>query len=46
MNSGSGEQLWAVPLPCEPIFNGICVDRDGQIIVVLRDGGVACFGKN
>jgi len=42
----SGKELWAVPLPCEPIFNGICVDRDGQILVVLRDGSMVCYGEN
>ncbi|MBI5724233.1 MAG: PQQ-binding-like beta-propeller repeat protein [Planctomycetes bacterium] len=46
LNRGSGEQIWAVPLSCEPIFNGLCVDRDGQIIVALRDGSLACYGKN
>lgn len=41
----NGALLWTVPLPCEPIFNGLCVDRDGQILVVLRDGGMLCYGK-
>ena len=42
----NGVPLWAVPLPCEPVFNGICVDRDGHILVVLRDGSMLCYQSN
>ena len=31
-------------LPVPPLPNGLCVDNDGQIFVVLRDGKIVCFG--
>lgn len=40
----TGAVRWELPLPGEPIFNGLCIDRDGRIVVSLRDGGIACYG--
>jgi hypothetical protein len=36
----NGEELWHVPLPAEPLLNGIAVARDGSVVVTLRDGRV------
>ncbi len=38
-----GSLLWEQPLPSEPLLNGLCIDRDGGIIVTLRNGDVARF---
>ncbi len=36
----SGEQIWSVQLPDEPIDNGLCVNRDGNIIISTLSGKV------
>lgn len=41
----TGEERWSVPLPCEPVFNGIAPAADGSWVVALRDGGLAAVGK-
>jgi hypothetical protein len=41
----TGNILWEHDLPCEPMLNGLCTDRDGRAVVTLRDGGVVCIGK-
>jgi hypothetical protein len=41
----TGEELWHVPLPSEPLLNGIAVARNGSVIVTLRDGRVLCAGE-
>jgi len=40
----TGEELWRQQLPSEPRFGGLAIDRDGRALVVLRDGGIACYG--
>ena len=40
-----GEVLWRSDLPSRPFTGGLLVDRDGQIVVVLENGKVVCFGK-
>jgi PQQ-like domain len=35
-----GRALWSVPLPSEPLFNGLAIAGDGTVIVTLRDGSV------
>ncbi|MHC4737558.1 MAG: outer membrane protein assembly factor BamB family protein [Planctomycetota bacterium] len=39
-----GHILWSKPLSSSPVSWGLAVNRDGQIIVVLKDGSVLCFG--
>ena len=34
----TGDELWSVPLPSEPLYNGIAVASGGTVIVTLRDG--------
>jgi len=34
----TGDELWSVPLPSEPLYNGIAVAPGGTVIVTLRDG--------
>ena len=40
----TGQTRADVLLPGDAIFNGLCIDRIGHIIVALQDGRVACFG--
>jgi hypothetical protein len=40
---GSGAELWKVDLPGEPVMDGLCIARDGSVIVQLLDGGVVCY---
>jgi len=45
LNLQDGKQLWGHVLPCSPVPWGLAVDRDGRIIVTLKDGQVLCFGQ-
>lgn len=40
-----GAELWAHPLPAEPVRWGIALDAQGRIVVALRTGQVLCLGK-
>jgi outer membrane protein assembly factor BamB len=40
----NGEQLWRHSLPAGPVAWGLAIDRQGQVLVTLRDGRVVCFG--
>ncbi len=40
----SGKILWVMPLASPPVSWGLCVDRDGRVIVTLEDGRVLCYG--
>ena len=39
-----GAVLWQMPVPACPLRWGIAIDREGRVIVSLRDGTVLCFG--
>lgn len=41
----SGEEMWMVSLPSEPLYDGLAVAADGTIIVTLRDGSVLAVRK-
>ena len=44
IDSVDGRVLWRQTLPSEPVPGGLLIDRDGQVVVVLRDGSAICFG--
>ncbi len=39
----SGAKVFELELPGEPLPGGLAVDRNGQVIVTLLDGGLVCF---
>ena len=39
----TGKTLWSHSLPAPPSSWGLAVDRDGRVLVSLRDGRVVCF---
>ena len=39
-----GKVLWSKPLPVAPVSFGLAVDRDGRILVTLKNGRTMCFG--
>ena len=39
----TGKPLWTHPLPAASVGWGLAVDRQGRILVTLRDGRVQCF---
>ncbi len=41
----TGKIIWEHELPEEPMLNGLCIDRDGRVIVTLRDGSVTAVGS-
>jgi len=42
--SEDGRTMWQQQLPAEPLLNGLIVDRNGRVLVALKDGRVVCFG--
>ncbi len=40
-----GKMLWAESLSSAPLPGGLCVDRDGRVIVVLEQGKVLCLDE-
>jgi outer membrane protein assembly factor BamB len=40
----TGKVLWKHPLPAGPVRWGVAIDREGRVVVSLRDGRVLCFG--
>ena len=40
----NGAVIWSMPLPAEPLINGIAIDRYGRAIVAMVDGGVMSVG--
>ena len=44
-NLKDGSQLWTHPLPVPPVLWGLCVNRDGRVLVTLENGTVVCFGE-
>jgi outer membrane protein assembly factor BamB len=45
MSRDDGRTLWSTQLPCEPVQNGVAINRNGDIIVALRSGAVLCYGS-
>ena len=45
LDRARGTELWRHQLPAEPLFNGLCMNRDGRVFVTLTDGRIVCFGK-
>jgi outer membrane protein assembly factor BamB len=39
-----GRLLWEQRLPGTAATGGLCIDREGRIVVVLEDGRVVAFG--
>ncbi len=44
LDINDGKLLWGEILPSAPIDWGMAVDRNGRIIVALKDGQIMCFG--
>ena len=46
LNLKDGKTIWAHNLPASrPVLWGMAVDRNGKIILTLKNGQVLCFGK-
>jgi outer membrane protein assembly factor BamB len=45
LNLHDGTPLWRHALPAAPVGWGLAINREGQVVVSLRDGKVLCFGK-
>ena len=45
LDRDTGKKLWQQPLPSEPVYDGLCIARDGSVIVQLLDGGLICIGE-
>ncbi len=38
-----GSQLWSVSLPSAPVYGGLCINKEGQILVTLLNGQAICI---
>jgi outer membrane protein assembly factor BamB len=45
LSAADGKKLWSFPLPGAVAENGLAVDRDGRVLVVLHDGRVLCLAE-
>jgi len=45
LDKKDGRTLWERALPSQPVLNGLLVDRNGCVIVALKDGTLVCFGR-
>ncbi|UCD28552.1 MAG: hypothetical protein JSV03_15960, partial [Planctomycetota bacterium] len=43
LNNKNGKLWWRENLPSPALANGLLVDRDGRIVIVMQDGGVMCY---
>ncbi len=43
LDRDDGAILWEERLQAEPRLGGLCIDRDGRILVSMAHGGLACF---
>ena len=43
-NLQDGASLWQVDLPSAPARDGLCIDRNGRVIVSFDDGSSRCYG--
>jgi len=39
----NGDVMWTEKLDRRPLKNGICVDKNGRIIIILENGNVVCI---
>jgi len=46
LDLNNGSELWVQPLPEAPVPWGLAVDRDGRVVVTLKDGTMLCFGPD
>ena len=44
LNLQDGSILWVHPIPSAPVPWGLAIDREGRVIVTLKNGHVLCFG--
>jgi outer membrane protein assembly factor BamB len=44
LNAGDGSERWRQPLAASPVPWGLLIDRDGRVVVSLRDGRLVCWG--
>jgi len=40
-----GKVLWQQDLAGEPVMGGLCIDRNGNVIIAMRNGRVICLGR-
>lgn len=41
----TGDLKTSVPLKAQPIMKGMCIDRNGNVLISFRDGSVAAYGS-
>ena len=45
LDINTGKRVWSQMLTTPPLSWGLIVDRDGRIIVTLKDGQILCYGQ-
>ncbi len=41
----NGKELWSQILASQPIYNTLCINRNGDISIATVDGKITCYGK-
>jgi outer membrane protein assembly factor BamB len=44
LSLADGQPLWRHPLPAAPTGWGVTINRQGDVLVALQNGGLLCFG--
>ena len=45
LDRADGKELWSIPLPAEPLRNGIAIAANGTVVLALRDGTLMAVGS-
>jgi len=45
LDRATGKAIWNQPLASEPVYDGICIARDGSVLVQRLGGSVVCVAK-
>ena len=43
-NLRDGTSLWEIELPSQPARDGLCINRNGRLVVCFDDGSLRCYG--
>lgn len=45
LERADGVERWRIDLPSKPLRGGLCVDRNGNVLIVYDNGSMSCHGQ-